>query len=235
MQIVYTPFSPVFPLPPVGIVSRLGDSLDLTLHIGLERGPIVFEPRIERMLEGLSRWMAAAGICELIIHSDHFPEGEIAALRSRLPGIRLLIENMGAGHAFGSTIPHICGLLESDPELGFVLDIAHLRETDSSEPLNEWIGNALIRERLRYVHVSTSRYLHRLNEQEYASALGKADHLPSFLYKAYPEAPIKNFLAGYPLIAEGCCPPGQAGLSWLKEELKYLESWAISGDGGRQL
>jgi len=182
----------------------------------------------KNLLEGVDavrRMLEESPPVNVLFHADLFtgrPDLLLAA-QKKLGSEALLLENMGSQACSARTLGEIRSLLVVSPEVGFVLDTAHLWETDP-EGARVWMHDPLIRERLKMVHVSTSRQAIK-EPGALPREIRTASHVPAFLEPAFPDAESKRALSEYPLIAEGCLPRGPKGQEFWEREKTYLLNW----------
>lgn len=215
-------------LPPADLVRSWRADLEVTVHPTFyDHGSLTFSDALEQAFDRLGSWLLEAGVTTVVIHTNHLRAGrsDIDAVRRRLPPIDLLVENVGARAASGHTLSEAQQLLESDPTLGFVLDVAHLSEVQVEGQPAKWLSDSLIRERLRMVHVSQSGIARPDLRRRCPEDLQSADHLPTFVGAFPDDDALLTSLAGKPLVIEGCLPAGPEGSRWLNREIEYLSSF----------
>lgn len=230
IQVLCAPVLGHPPLPPVAVIRALPPNVNVTLHPSFsDPASIDYTPEAGRAFERMNAWIAETGVRDVVVHSNHFArqQQDLDAFRAHMPGVRVLVENVGALSAFGHAPADVAAVLELDGSLGFVLDIAHVSEVDPSfRDVQTWLDDPILGQRLCMMHVSASGIalpgLHSLCPPE----IGQADHLPAFLNPSSPAPETRGRLSAHPLVTEGCLPVGAGGFDWQDREIEYLTHWA---------
>ncbi|MEW5772129.1 MAG: hypothetical protein AB1916_01275 [Thermodesulfobacteriota bacterium] len=193
-----------------------------TVHIGDSRPDFLATPEAPAQVARLARLLDLLGSATLIVHAHHFQKHRAQTaqtLLKGLPGVRILVENNGFDSPWGSEPETLRELLAEYGELGFCLDIAHVKDF-AHLSLAAFLDDPLLMARLGEVHFSYSTKL--LDSDPYVArgypGYGPFHAMFSVLDLA-PNPRTVQAIGRVPIVVEGIVPREDQNLDFVRQEI----------------
>ena len=199
-----------------------------TVHIGESKPDfLITDPAVSDQLSLLAQVLQRLETDTLILHAHHLKKGrpKIRRLFSEtLPGVDICIENNGFDDEWGYSLEGLRSIFSDCPELKFCLDLAHVKDFNNGNCLDDFLTEELLASRLKEIHFSYSTIL--LDSEPYA-ARGYPGYNPYHALFAVlglsPSQRTRDFIKRYPIVVEGVVPKQDTQLNFVKQEMSLLD------------